>query len=275
LATGFTAVSAPLGGTGQTSYAVGDLVYANTTTSLAKLADVAVGNALISGGVAAAPSYGKIGLATHVSGTLPTANGGTGNTSNTATNLSGGTVSATTIAMSGTTFTASGGSTTTYGAVTVRGEKNGWSGLNFKDTAGTNCNTLMARSSDGYGGIFAKADASWIIQWDGSGNVTATANVTAYSDERKKKNWRDLQPDFVEQLATVKHGIYDRIDEEITQVGVSAQALRPIMEHAVLEDENGNLSVAYGNAALVACVKLAQRVVALEAKLEQLTKDKS
>ena len=78
LATGFTAVSAPLGGTGLTSYAVGDLVYADTTTSLAKLADVAVGNALISGGVAAAPSYGKIGLATHVSGTLPVGNGGTG-----------------------------------------------------------------------------------------------------------------------------------------------------------------------------------------------------
>jgi len=78
LATGFTAVSAPLGGTGQTSYAVGDLIYADTTTSLAKLADVAVGNALISGGVGSAPSYGKIGLATHVSGTLPVANGGTG-----------------------------------------------------------------------------------------------------------------------------------------------------------------------------------------------------
>jgi hypothetical protein len=59
---------------------VGDIVYADTTTSLAKLADVAVGNALISGGVAAAPSYGKIGLATHVSGTLPVANGGTGQT---------------------------------------------------------------------------------------------------------------------------------------------------------------------------------------------------
>jgi hypothetical protein len=81
LASGFTAVTAPLGGTGQTSYAVGDLLYADTTTSLAKLADVAVGSALISGGVAAAPSYGKIGLATHVSGTLPEANGGTGITS--------------------------------------------------------------------------------------------------------------------------------------------------------------------------------------------------
>jgi hypothetical protein len=73
------------GGTGQSSYAVGDLIYADTTTSLAKLADVATGNALISGGVSTAPSWGKIGLATHVSGTLPVANGGTGVTSSTGT----------------------------------------------------------------------------------------------------------------------------------------------------------------------------------------------
>jgi hypothetical protein len=85
LAAGFTTVSAPLGGTGQSSYAVGDLLFSNTTTSLAKLADVAVGNALISGGVGSAPSYGKIGMATHVSGTLPVANGGTGVTSSTGT----------------------------------------------------------------------------------------------------------------------------------------------------------------------------------------------
>jgi hypothetical protein len=69
------------GGTGFASYAVGDLLFADTTTTLAKLAGVAVGNALISGGVASAPTYGKIGLATHVSGTLPVANGGTGLTS--------------------------------------------------------------------------------------------------------------------------------------------------------------------------------------------------
>jgi hypothetical protein len=80
-------VSAPLGGTGQTSYTVGDILFADTGTSLAKLADVAVGNALISGGVAAAPSYGKIGLATHVDGTLPVANGGTGATTLTANNV--------------------------------------------------------------------------------------------------------------------------------------------------------------------------------------------
>ena len=74
---GWKTVPATAGGTGQTSYAVGDILYANTTTTLAKLADVATGNALISGGVGVAPSWGKIGLTTHVSGVLPVANGGT------------------------------------------------------------------------------------------------------------------------------------------------------------------------------------------------------
>jgi len=34
------------GGTGLASYAVGDLLYANTTTSLAQLDDIATGNVL-------------------------------------------------------------------------------------------------------------------------------------------------------------------------------------------------------------------------------------
>jgi hypothetical protein len=84
LTPGLSTITAAKGGTGQTSFAVGDLLYADTTTTLAKLADVATGNALISGGVTTAPSWGKIGLTTHVSGTLPVANGGTGVTSLTA-----------------------------------------------------------------------------------------------------------------------------------------------------------------------------------------------
>jgi len=74
---GWKVVPAVAGGTGQTSYAVGDILFANTSTTLAKLADVATGNALISGGVGVAPAYGKIVLTTHVTGVLPVANGGT------------------------------------------------------------------------------------------------------------------------------------------------------------------------------------------------------
>jgi hypothetical protein len=69
------------GGTGIDSYAVGDLIYASGATTLSKLADVATGNVLISGGVTTAPAWGKVGLTTHVTGTLGVGNGGTGNTS--------------------------------------------------------------------------------------------------------------------------------------------------------------------------------------------------
>lgn len=65
------------GGTGLNTYTVGDIIYASGATTLSKLPDVATGNALISGGIGVAPSYGKIGLTTHVSGVLPEANGGT------------------------------------------------------------------------------------------------------------------------------------------------------------------------------------------------------
>lgn len=79
--TSATPVTTVQGGTGFASYTVGDFLFANTTTTLAKLADASTGNALISGGVGVAPSYGKIGLTTHVTGTLPATNGGTGQAS--------------------------------------------------------------------------------------------------------------------------------------------------------------------------------------------------
>jgi hypothetical protein len=279
-----TAISAVYGGTGFTSYAVGDLVYADTTTSLAKLADVAVGNALISGGVGAAPSYGKIGLVTHVSGTLPVANGGTGVTSSTgtgsvvlsdsptlvtpalgtpasgvATNLTG---TASGLSIGGNAATATTATNATNVAIT-----------NDTTTAATYYPAFMTATS-GNGGVRV---SSTKMTFNPSTGAFSSTTVAGSSDARLKTNWRDLPADFIEQLAKVKAGVYDRTDYEtlITQVGVSAQSLQPVLEHAVLADEKGMLSVAYGNAALVAAIKLAERIVELEAKLEQLTKDKS
>jgi hypothetical protein len=51
------AVTAAQGGTGQSSYAVGDLLYASAANALSKLADVAVGQVLVSGGVGVAPAW--------------------------------------------------------------------------------------------------------------------------------------------------------------------------------------------------------------------------
>lgn len=103
-----------------------------------------------------------------------------------------------------------------------------------------------------------------------AGNLTMNGNITAYSDERIKRNWRSVTDDFVAKLAQIKSGIYDRIDIEATQAGVSAQSFRTLLPETVNEDDKGRLSVAYGNAALVAAVELAKEIVALRKELELL-----
>jgi|GEM_PF-2109412 len=72
------------------------------------------------------------------------------------------------IQMNGQTLRLSGGSETSYGAATVRGSKNGWSGLNFKDAAGTNYGTLMMHPS--YSGFYNTADNEWRWYVDNAGN---------------------------------------------------------------------------------------------------------
>ena len=66
----------PYGSTLTTSV-IGDLLYSDAAGSWARLAGVATGQVLKSGGVATAPSWGALPLTTHVTGTLPIANGGT------------------------------------------------------------------------------------------------------------------------------------------------------------------------------------------------------
>lgn len=111
-----TTIGAIKGGTGQTIYAIGDILTADTTTSLSKIADVATGNALISGGVGVIPAWGKVGLTTHISGTLPTANGGTNLTAFT----SGGAMYATSTSVLTTgTLPISAGGTNQTGTITT------------------------------------------------------------------------------------------------------------------------------------------------------------
>lgn len=125
-------------------------------------------------------------------------------------------------------------------------------------------------NSDYAVGIYA-TEAGNVRTYNGA-NFIAAGNLTANSDERLKENWRSLPVDFVEQLASVKCGIYDRIDTEFakTQVGVSAQSLQGVMPNAIIEDSEGILSVAYGNAALVSAVELAKDNVELRARIGRL-----
>jgi len=177
-----TALPATSGGTGQSVYAVGDIVFASTTTALSKLADVATGSALISGGVNTAPSYGKIGLTTHVSGILPIANGGTNSSSTTYCDLTANVTGTLPVANGGTgqtTYTNgqllignTTGSTLTKAALTA--------GTNVTITNGTGTITiaapgLMATDVGDLGvGMFAVGVSS------SNGAVTAGSTTSAF-----------------------------------------------------------------------------------------------
>jgi hypothetical protein len=104
--------------------------------------------------------------------------------------------------------------------------------------------------------------------------IVCSGNITANSDETLKTNWQLVDDDFLSNLSQVKSGIYDRIDmHETTQMGVSAQSLQKVVPHAVLTNgENGLLSVAYGNVALVASIELSKKVLSLESELLALKK---
>ena len=70
-----TTIATTVGGTGLTSYTTGDILFASAANTLSALAAAATGNVLLSGST---PSWGKVGLTTHISGTLAVGNGGTG-----------------------------------------------------------------------------------------------------------------------------------------------------------------------------------------------------
>jgi hypothetical protein len=103
-----------------------------------------------------------------------------------------------------------------------------------------------------------------------SGSLTMSGNITAYSDERLKKDWAPVADSFVEKLAAIKSGTYSRTDSGDRQAGVSAQDWQTLLPEVVKQDAEGYLSIAYGNAALVSAVELAKRVVEQEERIKKL-----
>jgi hypothetical protein len=167
-------LGAGYGGTGLNTYVIGDLLYASGATALSRLADVATGNALISGGVATAPSWGKIGLTTHVSGTLPIGNGGTNGTATaTAGAIAYGTGSAyafTAAGTSGQVLTSAGAGTPTWATPTT-GTVTAVSVVSANGLAGTSS-----------GGATPALTLSTTVTGVVKGNGTALSAATAATD---------------------------------------------------------------------------------------------
>ena len=133
--------------------------------------------------------------------------------------------------------------------------------------------SLATLQAESIAGVEVRSANNTLVATFGADNnpdIYCQGNVTAYSDESIKTNWRELPKDFIEQLSKVKSGIYDRTDVELTQAGVSAQFLQQVLSECVIKDRDGKLSVAYGNAALVAAIELSKEVVELKKQIAEL-----
>lgn len=69
------------------------------------------------------------------------------------------------------------GSSTSYGALTIQGAKNGWSGINFKDASGNLQGTLMMNAANS--GFFNASDNAWRWIVDNAGNSWQPGNVAS------------------------------------------------------------------------------------------------
>ena len=71
------------------------------------------------------------------------------------------------------------GSLASYGAFTITGTKNGYGGLNFRDSSNNNLGSLLV--SQTYSGFYNAADNNWRFSVDDSGNgvFPGTVNATA------------------------------------------------------------------------------------------------
>jgi hypothetical protein len=109
---------------------------------------------------------------------------------------------------------------------------------------------------------------SWSFRVDASKNSYTWGNMTAYSDERHKKDISTIENglDKVNKLRGVD---FTRIETEAKGQGVIAQEVQKVLPSVVLEDDLGYLSVAYGNMVGV----LIEAVKELSAKVDTLEKE--
>jgi hypothetical protein len=231
-------------------------------------------------GVNTAGNQNTTGTAANVTGTVAIANGGTGATTQQAAinALAGAATSAQYLRGNGTNVLMSA-----IQAADVPTLNQNTTGNAATATTATNANNIaIAADTTSTGSFFVPyvsattgnvaVRGTRLTVQPSTGNFTAVGTVTANSDERIKTDWAGLPADFIERLAGVKSGTYTRLDTGARQAGSSAQDWQNLLPEVVTvgEDEQGTLSLGYGNAALVAAVELAKVVVELKAEVQSL-----
>ena len=140
--------------------------------------------------------------------------------------------------------------------VTISASGGGTSGPSYSGGNGISINSSTINMSGSYSGNF-----------DVQGSITASSNVTAYSDDRLKTRTGDVGDALskVKQLDTFRY-IANEEGESLgmgvhEQLGVSAQQVQQVAPEAVYETDTGHLSVDYSRL-VVLCIEAIKQLEA-------------
>lgn len=120
-----------------------------------------------------------------------------------------------------------------------------------------------------YLGTLADAGTSQKMYLNSTG-LTASGNITAYSDIKLKKDLVQIA-ESISKIRQLTGYTYTRKDSGHRQTGLIAQDVQKVLPEAVTENQEGILGISYGNLAglLVESIKeLDSRLVALERRLD-------
>ena len=107
-----------------------------------------------------------------------------------------------------------------------------------------------------------------------AGSFTASGDITAFSDARVKENVETIHS-ALEKVTSMRGVTYNKIGDEKSSMGVIAQEIQEVAPEVVRENEDGMLSVAYGNitAVLIEAIKEQQKQIEeLKSRLDGVTK---
>lgn len=104
----------------------------------------------------------------------------------------------------------------------------------------------MGASDIAYTGSLSFAGASGSVTFGAGGSILASDDITAFSDSRLKENVMPIE-NALEKCAELTGVTFDKINTGIRGTGLIAQDLQKVLPEAVHEQEDGMLSVAYGN----------------------------
>ena len=161
------------------------------------------------------------------------------------------------------TYTGTFVTTDSSGGISVEGNSTGGPKVGIKSTASGGEDLWLISNNSGNAGGAGKLQF-----WNNSGgftfavfgtantsdttyiycNLTASGNVTAYSDERLKENVVVI-PNALDKVKAIRGVTFNRNDmeEKPRHAGVIAQEVEKVLPEVVSEDNKGIKTVAYGN----------------------------